>query len=98
MIASHPDIFAAAISFCGTINPNRFTTNHEVPLMLYHNVDDNIITVEGSRQTYQRLLQLGSEVVYNEGASGGHICWNDAVKTPEMMDWLCSHSIQQTEE
>lgn len=98
MIASHPDIFAAAISFCGTINPNRFTTDHEVPLMLFHNADDNIITVEGSRMTYQRLLQLGNEVIYTEGESGGHICWSDAVKTPDMMDWLCSHSIQQPEE
>ena len=93
MIASHPDVFAAAISFCGTINPNRFTTNHEVPLTLFHNADDDIITVEGSRMTYQRLIQLGNEVVYHEGASGGHICWLEATKTPDMLEWLMSHSL-----
>ncbi|MGN0213740.1 MAG: alpha/beta hydrolase-fold protein [Muribaculaceae bacterium] len=93
MIASHPNIFAAAISFCGTINPNRFTTNHEVPLMLFHNADDDIITVEGSRKTYQRLLQLGSEAVYTEGASGGHVCWTEAVKTPDMLLWIFKHTL-----
>ena len=98
MIANHPNIFAAAISFCGTINPLRFTTSHEVPLMLYHNADDDIITVGGSRKTYQRLLQLGSEVIYNEGSSGGHICWNEAVNTPDMINWLYSHSLDNRNE
>ena len=92
-IACHPDVFAAALSFCGTINPNRFTTSQEVPLFILHNADDDVITVEGSRQTYRYLLQLGSEVVYHEGASGGHICWLDATKTPDMLEWLMSHSL-----
>ncbi len=92
-IASHPGIFAAALSFCGTINPERFSTDCEVPLFMLHNADDDIITVEGSRQTYRRLLQLDSEVVYHEGASGGHICWLDATKTPDMLEWLMSHSL-----
>ena len=92
-IASHPGIFAAALSFCGTINPERFSTEHEVPLFMLHNADDDIITVEGSRQAYRRLLYLGSEVVYHEGASGGHICWQDYVKTPDMLAWLMSHSL-----
>ncbi|MGN0230074.1 MAG: alpha/beta hydrolase-fold protein [Muribaculaceae bacterium] len=92
-IASHPGVFAAALAFCGTINPDRFTTNREVPLMMLHNADDDIVTVEGSRQTYRRLLHLGSEVVYKEGASGGHICWQEATQTPDMLAWLMSHSL-----
>ena len=93
MIASHPGLFAAALSFCGTINPQRFTTDHEVPLMMLHNADDQVIPVEGSRQTYNRLRSLGSEVVYNEGESGGHICWANAVKNTDMLEWLFSHSL-----
>ncbi|MGM9803960.1 MAG: alpha/beta hydrolase-fold protein [Muribaculaceae bacterium] len=93
MIASHPDVFAAAISFCGTINPMRFTTNHEVPLMLYHNIDDNIIPVEGSIYTFQRLSWLNNEVIYSEGKSGGHICWSEAVKNTQLLSWLFSHTL-----
>lgn len=45
MIASHLGIFAAALSFCGSINPQRFTSDHEVPLMMLHNTDDRVIPV-----------------------------------------------------
>ena len=67
MIVRHRSKFAAATAFSATINSQRFRGKNEVPLMLFHNINDGAIPVEGLRQTFKRLKALGCEVEYIEG-------------------------------
>lgn len=91
MIVRHRSKFAAATAFSATINSQRFRGKNEVPLMLFHNINDGAIPVEGSRQTFKRLKALGCEVEYIEGNDGGHDSWSMAFKDTKMLDWLLSH-------
>lgn len=90
LIVRHPQTFAAAISFCGTINPQRLTDNIKTSLRLYHSKDDGIITVLGSRNAYQRLYELGVDVAYFESSNDGHSIF--ATKNPEILTWLFSQN------
>ncbi|MGN0230641.1 MAG: alpha/beta hydrolase-fold protein [Muribaculaceae bacterium] len=91
MIVRHRSKFAAAATFSATINSQRFRGKNEVPLMLFHNINDGAIPVEGSRQAFKRLKNLGCEVEYVEGNDGGHDSWSLAFKDTKMLDWLMSH-------
>ncbi len=88
IITRHPNIFAGAVAFCGTINPLRFDSSTNVPLYLVHNADDATITVEGSRQAFKRLKELKHTVAYLEMPTGGHVCWVLPSKTNNLLKWL----------
>ena len=63
----HPDLFAAAIPICGTVNPARFTPAlKQVKFRIFHGDADNVVPVEGSRAAYRALKELGVDVKYTE--------------------------------
>ena len=54
-------IFGGLIGCCGFIN-NKVTINHciqskEMPILLYHGLNDNAIDVNFALSTYQKVLQ-----------------------------------------
>lgn len=91
LIARHPDTFAAAVSFCATCNPLRFTKDTTTALRLYHNQDDPIIPVAGSREIYKRFNDLELEVQYFEKSKGGHTI--SGTDDSDMLNWLFKHHL-----
>lgn len=84
----YPDVFAAAIPICGTVNPLRLSQAKQVKFRIYHGDADNVVTVEGSRQAYKALKAIGAKVEYIEFPGVNHGSWTPAFNDPQFMDWL----------
>lgn len=88
LVARYPEIFAAAIPICGTVNPSRLATAKDVKFRIFHGDADNVVTVEGSREAYKALRAAGADVEYIEFPGCNHGSWNPAFNYPGFMDWL----------
>ena len=88
MVARYPELFAAAIPICGTVNPSRLAVAKDVKFRIFHGDADNVVTVEGSRQAYKALKAAGADVEYIEFPGVTHGSWNPAFNKEDFMDWL----------
>ena len=88
MVARFPDIFAAAIPICGTVNPQRLSAAKNVNFRIFHGDADNVVPVEGSREAYKALKPTGASVEYIEFPGCNHGSWNPAFNYPDFMEWL----------
>ena len=92
MVARYPEMFAAAIPICGSVNPQRLKQNaagvKKVKFRLYHGDADIAVSVEGSRQAYKALKEIGADVEYFEFPGCTHNSWNPAFNHPDFMEWL----------
>lgn len=83
-----PDTFAAAVPICGTVNPVRLADAANVCFRIFHGDADNVVPVEGSREAYRALKNLGAEVEYIEFPGCNHGSWNPAFNYPGFMEWI----------
>ena len=83
-----PDTFAAAVPICGTVNPVRLADAANVRFRIFHGDADNVVPVEGSREAYKALKNLGVEVEYIEFPGCNHGSWNPAFNYPGFMEWV----------
>ena len=86
----YPDIFAAAIPICGTVNPTRLSAAKDVKFRIFHGDADTVVPVSGSRQAYKALKAAGADVEYIEFPGVTHGSWNPAFTQPDFMSWLFS--------
>lgn len=85
-----PEVFAAAVPICGTVNPARLFAAKDVKFRIYHGDADNVVPVEGSRQAFKALKAAGANVEYIEFPGVNHGSWTSAFNDPKLMDWLFS--------
>ena len=64
MVSRFPDIFAAAVPICGTVNPTRLSAARNVAFRIFHGDADDVVPVAGSRQAYKALKAAGASVEY----------------------------------
>lgn len=88
MAVRFPDVFAAAIPICGTVNPARLEAAKNVKFRIFHGDADNVVTPEGSRAAYRALKAAGAEVEYIEFPGCNHGSWTPAFNYPDFMSWL----------
>ena len=86
----YPEIFAAAIPICGTVNPTRLSAAKDVKFRIFHGDADTVVPVSGSRQAYKALKAAGADVEYIEFPGVTHGSWNPAFTQPDFMSWLFS--------
>jgi predicted peptidase len=84
----YPELFAAAIPICGTVNADRLKAAKKVKFRIFHGDADNVVPVSGSRQAYKALKSAGADVEYFEFPGVGHVSWNEAFKRTDFMSWL----------
>ena len=84
----YPELFAAAIPICGTINADRLKAAKKVKFRIFHGDADNVVPVSGSRQAYKALKSAGADVEYFEFPGVGHVSWNEAFNRTDFMSWL----------
>lgn len=84
----YPEIFAAAIPICGSVNPQRLAAAKSVAFRIFHGDADNVVTPEGSRAAYKALKAAGAQVEYIEFPGCTHGSWNPAFNYPDFMEWL----------
>ena len=90
MTIRYPELFAAAIPICGTVNSTRLKAAKDVKFRIFHGDADNVVPVNGSRQAYKALKAVGADVEYFEYPGVGHVSWNQAFTQPDFMKWLFS--------
>lgn len=86
----YPEIFAAAIPICGTVNVTRLEAAKKVKFRIFHGDADNVVPVNASRQAYKALKAVGADVEYFEFPGVTHGSWNPAFNQPDFMSWLFS--------
>ena len=89
MVIRYPELFAAAVPICGTVNPNRITSAVTgTKWSIYHGDADTTVPLDGSREAYRKLRSVGAEVKYTEFPGVAHGSWNPAFSMPDFMSWL----------
>ena len=88
IVSRYPDLFAAAVPICGSVNPQRLKSTKGVAWRIFHGDSDAAVTVEGSREAYKALRSYGYDVEYIEIAGCTHNSWNQAFNYPDFMKWL----------
>ncbi|MGL5317367.1 MAG: prolyl oligopeptidase family serine peptidase [Bacteroidales bacterium] len=88
MVSRFPELFAAAIPICGTVNPERLTRAKDVSFRIFHGDADQVVPVEGSREAYKALKKAGANVEYIEYPGCNHGSWNPAFSEKDFMHWL----------
>ena len=86
----YPEIFAAAIPICGTVNPTRLSAAKDVKFRIFHGDADTVVPVSGSRQAYKALKAVGADIEYIEFPGVTHGSWNPAFTQLDFMSWLFS--------
>lgn len=84
-----PEKFAAAIPICGGGDPVYAMAMKEIPIYIFHGLQDGIVMFSRSIQMYDALREVGNEeailVIYPEL---GHGCWDEAFSTAGLFGWL----------
>ena len=88
MVVRFPEVFAAAVPICDTVNPDRLAAAKDVKFRIFHGDADDVVPVECSRKAYRALKAAGADVEYIEFPGCNHGSWNPAFSTPDFMKWL----------
>lgn len=76
LVVRYPEIFAAAVPICGTVNPSRLSVAKDVKFRIFHGDADDVVPVKGSREAYKALKAAGADVEYIEFPGCNHGSWN----------------------
>ena len=88
LLARYPNRFAAAVPICGGGDPTKAASFKEVPIRVFHAVDDPAVPVERSREMVKALKDAGGSPKYSEYDHGGHASWDIAFAEPDFLSWL----------
>lgn len=84
-----PEKFAAAIAICGGGDPAYAEAMKDIPIYIFHGLQDDAVMPSRSMQMFNALKDVGNEevilVTYSEL---GHVCWDEAFSTPGLFGWL----------
>lgn len=88
MVARFPDIFAAAVPICGSVDPTRLEDLEGVSFRIFHGDADTVVPVNCSRKAYDALKKSGCKVEYHEFPGCTHGSWNPAFSRDDFMEWI----------
>ena len=84
-----PEKFAAAIAICGGGDPAYAEAMKDIPIYIFHGLQDDAVMPSRSMQMFNALKDVGNEevflVTYPEL---GHVCWNAAFSMSGLFEWL----------
>jgi Putative esterase len=87
-IATHPDVFAAAMPVCGGGDPTLAQKCANVPVWAFHGSLDERVPVNGSRDMIEAMKAAGGHPRYTEFPDTGHDIGRLVIETPGLFDWL----------
>jgi predicted peptidase len=97
MITRYPDIFAAAVPVTGVSDPSRAKDISHISVWAFHGVEDEISSVDNTRNMIRELKNNGSLCRYTEYPNIGHDLWSTVYSDAEMVKWLFSQQKKEKE-
>jgi predicted peptidase len=101
LLASYPDLFAAAVPICGGGDISRLWPQfagdfeldgllraRDVPIRVYHGADDTLVPPEESRILVNALNEIGADVELTVYSGVGHDSWVRTYTDRDMYAWL----------
>ncbi|MEZ5979661.1 MAG: prolyl oligopeptidase family serine peptidase [Planctomycetota bacterium] len=91
LLATHPDLFAAAAPICGGMREDResaIVAAKDVPIRVFHGADDRLVPVEMSERLVERLRDAGADVELTVYEGVGHDAWTRTYSDPELWTWM----------
>ena len=111
--AKHPGKFAALAPVCGGVIPPRQLRQSPTdslapflevavrikgpPTWFFHGSADRRVPASESRKMVEALKEVGGNVKYTEYQGVSHNSWDAAYAEPELVPWLLSKQLQQSE-
>ncbi len=97
-LSRRPETFAAAIAICGGGDTALAKQLANVPIRAFHGKKDKLVQYRRSLDMYRSIKRAGGKSItltsYN---NVGHGCWDHAMSTPGLFEWLFSkHSNGKT--
>ena len=93
-----PDRFAAAVPVCGGGDEHTVTAQvAKVPVWAFHSDDDTVVKTKRTRNMIQALREAGGKPKYFEYFGLGHNAWDKAYGEPELLTWMFSQRLGQTD-
>ena len=84
-----PNRFAAAIAICGGGDPAYAVAMKDIPIMIFHGMQDGVVMPVRSQQMYDALTNAGNpNAILCTYPKLGHGCWDQAFSTPGIFQWL----------
>ena len=84
-----PEKFAAAIPICGGGDPAYADRMKDIPVYIFHGLQDGIVMPSRSIQMYDALRDAGNnEAVLVTYPELGHSCWDEAFSTAGLFEWM----------
>ena len=84
-----PEKFAAAIAICGGGDPAYAEVMKDIPIYIFHGLQDGVVMPSRSIQMFDALRDAGNNdavlVIYPEL---GHECWDEAFSTEGLFGWM----------
>ncbi|MBR6558807.1 MAG: prolyl oligopeptidase family serine peptidase [Clostridia bacterium] len=91
IIMRYPDRFAAAAPLCGGGDPSKAELLKDLPIWVFHDLDDDAVPVSGSQDMVNAIKAVGGENLrYTETQGLGHFIWDNAYQDPEFLEWMFS--------
>lgn len=89
LAVQYPDKFAAMAVVCGmTPVPYASWIDKDMPIWVFHGVEDASISVSESDEMVKKLKAMGRNVTYTRYEGVGHNAWEKAYATEELYDWF----------
>ena len=87
--SKYPALFAAAVPICGQMeNPKDLIHTKGIPFRIFHGDADQVVPIDGSRDAYNTLTDLGYEVEYIEYPGVKHGSWHNAFNEKDFISWI----------
>ena len=98
MLASYPEIIAAAAPICGGGDPSKAEVMVKTPIWAFHGELDPLVPCDFSRNMIAELRKHGAEDAHITTYPGvGHDSWTRAYEEPELYEWLLSKKLGASE-
>ena len=89
---TRPEYFAAIVPVCGGGMYWNAERIKDIPLWIFHGIQDDVIFVEEAIRMTEKLRGFGGKVKLTLYDNCCHDSWTKAYATPELYEWLLSQS------
>ncbi len=93
----YPERFAALAPVCGAAPASYAVWVPDVPIWVFHGVNDPLIDVSESVNIVKKLKELKKDVKLTIYEETGHNAWEQAYADPQLYEWLMKQTLRQAD-